>query len=232
MPTLPARLATGAERWFGRPATVTAVEDLTPGLRRVTFAVPALRGRSWTPGQEIEVRVAERDFRHYTPIGFDPDTGALAVVFALHSGGPGTAWARELATGDRTAVMGPAGGLRRRGGQRELFLGDATALGLFASLLPSAGEAFGAVEVPAPDGAGAAALVPGLDVLPARAEPGAALDRWLGDRIGVVPDAAQRACLVGHAQSIQRHRAALRAAGLARGAVTVKPYWATGKRGL
>lgn len=42
MPTLPARLATRAERWFGHPATTTAVTELSPGLRRLTFTVPDL----------------------------------------------------------------------------------------------------------------------------------------------------------------------------------------------
>lgn len=232
MPTLPARLAATAERWFGHPAVVTAVEDLSPGLRRVVFTGDALRGRRWTPGQEVEFRVADREFRHYTPTVVDPDAGVVEVLFADHGDGPGAAWARALAPGDDVGVMGPAGGIRGRITDRRLLLGDASTLGLFACFAAFGhGAVLGAVEVPAGDVEAAAALVPDLHVLPAAADPGVALHEWTISHYVADPRRDQ-AYLVGHAQTIQALRTQLRAQGMPRAAITTKPYWATGRTGL
>jgi NADPH-dependent ferric siderophore reductase len=71
--------------------------------------------------------------------------------------------------------------------------------------------------------------MPHLDVLTAHAEPGAALCAWAAERglIGV-----DRAYLAGHARTVQRLRDLLRRAGLPRGSITGKAYWATGRAGL
>lgn len=229
MPTLPSpRLAGAAERWFGRPGTVVSLDEPAPGLRRVGFEVPALRDKPWTRGQEIEFRVSERGFRHYTMCAVDPGSGLLEVLFALAADGPGTRWARGLALGDPVAVMGPGGGVRRQAGERELFLGDSTALGLFHALAPTAAEATGAVEVPADTVPAARALLPGLDVLTEGAEPGEALLGWLGALDAPPP----RACLAGHAGTLQDLRRLLRERGLGRSAIATKAYWATGRAGL
>lgn len=53
MPEMPAFLANLLEPRFARAATVMAVEELAPRLRRVRFAGPALRGVSFRAGQEI-----------------------------------------------------------------------------------------------------------------------------------------------------------------------------------
>lgn len=238
MPSLPAPLAASAERFFGRSATVAAVEDLSPGLRKATFAVPTLARRPWTMGQEIEIRASARDMRHYTIAGVDPSTGDIDVVFALHADGPGTAWARALSVGDGFELLGPVGSVRRRAGRRELFLGDASTLGLFAALLPTAGSAYGAVEVPAADVDAATAFVPGLDVLTAQDQPGAALREWLHEHhpavapTGSAAAAPTRACLAGHGQTIQALRSRLRLLGVPRSTCATKPHWATGRRGL
>ena len=148
MPSLPTPLAARAERWFGRPATVVEITALSPGLARVGFAGPHRRGRSWVRGQEVEFQVGDREFRHDTPADVDPESGRFDVVFVRHGDGPGTAWLAGLGVGSEVGVMGPGGGLRREPDRRELFLGDATALGLFAALIPTSGDARGAVEVP------------------------------------------------------------------------------------
>lgn len=231
MPTLPVRLASASERWFARPATVDAVADLSPGLRRVAFTVPALADREWTRGQEVEFRVGERDFRHYTPAAVDPAAGRIEIVFVRHGDGPGAAWAEGLRDGDEVGVLGPGGGVRRTPGTRELFLGDGTALGLFAALAPTAGSVSGAVEVPEADRAAAAGAVPGLAVLAAGPEPGAALAAWLREHLAVA-ERPERACLAGHVGTLTALRRDLREAGLPRGAIATKAHWATGRRGL
>jgi NADPH-dependent ferric siderophore reductase len=238
MPTVPATLASSAERLFGRPATVRSVTDLSPALRRVRLEVPALAGRPWVRGQEVEFRVAPRELRHYTLANVDEVSGVVEILFALHATGPGTEWARALTAGEHVEVLGPGGGLRRKGGASELFLGDATALGLFTAIMPTAAAAEGAVEVPADELEAAAALLPGLDVVPAGAEPGAALRAWLHEHHPAVVtggDAAglpRRATLAGHGRTIQALRSRIRLLGMPRSLCVTKLHWETGRRGL
>jgi len=233
MPTMPAPLARRAERWFARPAVVTASRVLSPGLRRVTIVVPGLVGRAGTAGQEVEFLVSERDFRHYTAACFNPADGSFDIVFALHGAGPGSAWAAGLQPGDPVPVMGPGGGVRWQRPARPVLLGDATAIGLFMALaadLPPGGDLAGAVEVPAADVVATRELLPRLRVLAAEAAPGAALRDWLAAARPLL--AEDRYYLVGHAQTINTLRALLRDRGATRSNVITKAYWATGRRGL
>jgi NADPH-dependent ferric siderophore reductase len=237
MPSLPAPLAARAERWFGRPATVVEITELSPGLVRVGFAGPHWPGRSWVRGQEVEFRVGDREFRHYTPADVDPGSGRFDVVFVRHGDAPGTAWLAGLRVGSEVGVMGPGGGLRREPDRRELFLGDATTLGLFAALIPTSGDASGAVEVPAEDVAAAAALVPDLAVVVTGAAHGSALDSWLGahadDLVRGQEPPPEQACLAGHVGTIDLLRRRTRTEfGLPRRAVATKAHWTEGRRGL
>lgn len=233
MPSLPAPLAARAERWFGRPATVVEVVDLSPGLVRVGFVGPHWRGRPWVRGQEVEFRVGDREFRHYTPADVDPGRGRFDVVFVRHGDAPGTAWLTGLALGAEVGVMGPGGGVRREPDRRELFLGDATALGLFAAIVPTSGDARGAVEVPAADLGAAAALVPALDVVVAGAVPGVALDAWLDGHVADREPAPEQVSLAGHVGTIDALRRRVRLQyGLGRRTVATKAHWADGKQGL
>jgi NADPH-dependent ferric siderophore reductase len=223
---------------MGRPAVAARVEVLSPGLVRVTFEGEALRARQWQQGSEIEFRVSTRDFRHYTPASFDDDAGRIEVVFQLHGSGPGADWVRGVRTGDEVVILGP---VRRsswlRNGRRPVFVGDASALGLFQALiasLPDATDAVGVVEVPEADLDAASDLVPTLTVVASTDVPGEASLTWLADELSGTPDVAY---LAGHAQSIQRQRAVLCDAagdrpGLRRRNVVTKPFWATGKVGL
>lgn len=236
MPTLPVALAVKAARWFGRPATVTAVDVLAPTLRKVTFEGENLRGKPWAAGQEIEFHVAAGDFRHYTPSVFDRTAGHLEVIFSTRAGGPGSHWVANLSPGDTVGVMGPGGGvatLPAEPGTRLVLLGDITTAGLFHGLLTAAGpvDASGAVEVHPDDRNAVKHLLPGLHVLDAGDEPGSALTAW-ADRLDTPSSAPVRVLIAGHAQTAQRIRSLLRARGFGRRDVTVKAYWATGKTGL
>lgn len=239
MPRMPAVLADSMTRWMGRPATVTDVTQLSPGLLRVTFEGEALRGRPWVPGCEVEFRVSERELRHYTPAAYDAEKGSMDVVFQLHGEGPGVAWARGLGVGDQVLVLGPGGRPWLRPGTRpgssHLFAGDATAVGLFSVLIAALGPAAtvtGAVEAPTADVGAVKAMLPRLTVLPAvKGRPGEALNHWLKEHVQVAPDAAY---LAGNAHSVQRLRARLCSAplGMRRGDVAAKAFWAAGRTGL
>jgi NADPH-dependent ferric siderophore reductase len=96
-----------------RVLTVVAVEHLTPRMRRVHFASPALRDfASAAPDDHVKLFFdggAGPCMRDYTPRRFDADTGELTIDFALHEAGPATAWALSAAVGDRLEIGGPRG---------------------------------------------------------------------------------------------------------------------------
>lgn len=217
MPSLPAVLASRAEQWFGRLTTVTSIVELSPGLRRVTFHTPSTDAGVCVAGAEIEFLVNDRDFRHYPPIPGPDNT--YDVVFTRSAGGPGTEWAHALRIGDTAHVLGPSRSVKRA--PRELLLGDATAIGLFAAMLVDAPGQVGAVEMPAADREAAAAALPGLDVVVAGARPGEALAVWLA----AAPEHPHdRAVLAGHARSVQELRRSPRERGTPRAAIMTKTY--------
>ncbi|APR87331.1 Iron-chelator utilization protein [Minicystis rosea] len=241
MPEMPAFLANVLEPRFARRALVTDVVDLAPGLRRVRFAGDALRGVSFLPGQEVEFRVSDRAFRHYTPSRFDAARGEMEIVFFLHGDGPGTTWARKLAPNDHANVLGPGGRFALHDtAEIHVFLGDETTLGLFAVMAQAAkGRVLGAVEIDAQRVGGATdeqrwpALV-GLD-LPAVERTcearGDVLLRWIEEQRALPPEGV---CfyLAGHTGSIVRMRDHLLQRGWSRRSIRTKAYWADGKRGL
>ncbi|MEM9493720.1 MAG: siderophore-interacting protein [Myxococcota bacterium] len=232
MPELPAFLANVLEPRFARPAQVVEVEPLSPRFRRVRFAGQALRGVSFTPGQEIEFRVSARAFRHYTPSRFDAEAGEVEVIFFLHGHGPGSRWAAELATGREVNVLGPGGRLRLRDGREHVFLGDETTVGLFVAMAHAAtARVVGAIELDTDEHPVLEQIGLELDAIPRLGQRGEALLDWLG-RNQQSPDIARCFYLAGHTGTIVRLRSALRSAGWERTCIRTKPYWADGKRGL
>lgn len=114
-----------------RLLTVTAVEDLTPSLRRVTLSGPLERFESDAaddhvklifpfPGKtEVELpelgergisRTAERPpMRDYTPRRFDAAAGELVIDIVVHGDGPGATWAAGAVPGTTVGQVGPRG---------------------------------------------------------------------------------------------------------------------------
>lgn len=232
MPELPAFLADLIEPRFARRATVAMVLDLAPRLRRVRFQCDALRGSRVLPGDEVEFRVSDRAFRHYTVARFDVLTGTFDVVFFLHGGGPGSSWAAALRTGQSLSVLGPGGGLEPTEAPRRVFLGDETALGLFACLFESDERGWaGAIEA-GPEAGQLPTLVElGLLGISRSDRRGDALGAWLEQSsFGGARDTAFY--LAGHAGSVSRLRRWLLASGVPRRNLRCKAHWADGKRGL
>ncbi len=125
-----------------RHLTVTGVERVTPGMRRVHFASPDLRDfGSPSPDDHVKLFLTAPDgsacMRDYTPRAFDADAGTLAIDFALHDGaapshesvGPATAWALAARAGDTLEIGGPRGStLVPDDFDWVLMVGDETAL--------------------------------------------------------------------------------------------------------
>ncbi len=92
--------------------TVTAIEDVTPHFRRITFHAPALLGgqpvepaewiRLWAPD---ETRPGREHMRGYTMVNPDPLRGEVSLEFVLHDpAGPACSWARNAKVGDTVAA--------------------------------------------------------------------------------------------------------------------------------
>lgn len=235
MPEMPRFLADALTPIFARTAQVQEIKEVAPRLRRVRFAGHSLCGRRFRPGQEIEFRVSERAFRHYTPASYDARAGTLDVLFYLHGKGPGSAWAESLAPGQEVGVLGPGGsfGLEPEAAHH-LFLGDETCLGLFAAMLAAlpAGALSGAIELEPGAESWPAALGLSLVAIPrVEGSRGAALLHWL-DAQRPRAESGRVAYLAGHAGTIASLRASLLARGWSPRAIKTKPYWADDKRGL
>lgn len=117
-----------------RSVTVTAVEQLTPKMRRIRFASPDLHDfASDAPDDHIKLFFDDaalgRRMRDYTPRRFDPVLGTLTIDFALHQAGPATAWALAAKPGDRLEIGGPRGStILADDFDWYLLIGDETAL--------------------------------------------------------------------------------------------------------
>lgn len=234
MPELPRVLADLFTAPFNRPIQVAKIEDLDEKLRRVHFQGSSLRGLTFRPGQEIEFRVSDTSFRHYTPAQLDPQGESLKVLFYLHDLGPGSAWARALREGQTIQLLGPGGKFGLRSGSQHIFLGDESTLGLFQALHHAArGKITGVLETEASQSHWPKLL--GLDALhsiergPQR---GQALLEWLEEHFDAHHRQDSQYYLAGHAQSLVPLRRTLKARGCKRGHIHSKIYWASGKRGL
>jgi len=94
-----------------RNLTVTAVEQLTPHFRRITFTDESLVdfvSASFDDHIKVFAGDARRD---YTPRRFDNAARELVIEFALHGDGPAAEWAARAAPGHTLAIGGPKGSM-------------------------------------------------------------------------------------------------------------------------
>src|SRR4051812_44051931 len=80
-------------------AQVTHIQFLSRELKQVQFTGDFSKA-GFYPGQEIQIRVDDHHFRHYTLSASDEKQAACSVIFHLHHKGPGSRWAASLQTGD------------------------------------------------------------------------------------------------------------------------------------
>ncbi|PXW97628.1 NADPH-dependent ferric siderophore reductase [Sphaerotilus hippei] len=98
-----------------RHLVVRRVADLSPQVRRITFAGDEL-GDFVSASFDDHVKLmwpapegVEPVRRDYTPRRFDPVAGELDIEFALHGHGPAAAWAAQAAPGQTLMIGGPRG---------------------------------------------------------------------------------------------------------------------------
>jgi NADPH-dependent ferric siderophore reductase len=220
---------------------VDDIVQITPRMRLIGVTGPELNGLSWTPGQQVRVRVSDpfggSALRTYSVWSYQEDRFELCILD--HSdGGPGARWARGLQVRDEVLFRKPEGNfVAADPAPYHLFAGEETASVAFGAMLgalPQDARVYGAVEVPGEDdrlplprsqeltwcfrGNASAAASPLLPMvvreLDLPAEPGVAY-------------------LAGEARTCQAVRAHLvKERGWPRRSVRIKPFWAPGKRGL
>lgn len=157
---------------------VIGIRHVTPHLVRITLGGEQLAGftslgfddhvkvmvpSDWEacdslPPLDPEGMVAELPepvMRDYTPHHFDPAASTLQVDFALHDGGPATAWAHRAKLGGKLLVGGPRSSfVVGTGFDWHLLVGDDTALPAMRrrlAELPAGSRAVVLAEVDGPE---------------------------------------------------------------------------------
>jgi NADPH-dependent ferric siderophore reductase len=233
---------------FFRTGEVTAVDQITARMRRITLAVPEL---DWMPGQQVRVCVGDvtspadwlnglrRSYSIWEYAG-----GLLRLCVLEHSpagsagpdgpAGPGARWARSLAVGQQVLFSPPEGAMVVRSAPYHVFVGEETAavaFGAMLSALPDA-DVRGVIEVDSP-----ADRLPLARELTWRYRDGApaASSATLTAAVAELdlPPEPGAAYVAGEARTVQavcQHL--IRDRGWPRRAVRSKPFWTPGKTGM
>lgn len=112
---------------------VTAVEDITPRMRRIQVTSPELKDFRYLPGQDMALAFARSDGltvrRRYTIRHFDRNRLLMDLDFVMHGDGPGMRWAEGARAGAAIDAIGPRGKITLApDSDWHLFAGDATAV--------------------------------------------------------------------------------------------------------
>ena len=224
-------------------ATVIAVCDLTPRMRRLTVSAPTLRGLDPRPAQDVELLLTDdtgrRVKRRYTIRHARSGVGEFDLDALLHGTAlsPGARWAANAQPGDPIAFVGPRGRLELTGADWHLFVGDESALPAIAEL----------VEALPPEQTAIAMLEVGdaSDELPLRRPHGGELETHWIRRDGAQPGrpnllssglaglsprpGSGHGYLLGESRAMVALRPRLRGLGLEDSAMYLKGYWNLGR---
>lgn len=118
------------------PVQVTSVESLADRLHKIRFEGDFSKSKKeFIPGNVIEFRISDTEFRHYTPSYFDQKDGVCEVLFYLHDKGPGSKWVAGLKPGDKLNLLGPGGKVKYNSSSKtHIAFGDETSLGSFVCI--------------------------------------------------------------------------------------------------
>ncbi|MHC9042957.1 SIP domain-containing protein [Microbacterium saperdae] len=232
MPTFPALVGTLAEALSGYSAHVLDIAAPARGFLYIEFRASPPTG-GWQPGHEIQIMATSTQARRYTAYrvtGHD----RLGILVALDADGPGTAWVRRLRRGEDVTLVATKHRPLRLPPAPRLILGDGSALGTIDAYARAVPSSIVALETAPSSVAALRERWPQFQLLPARTEPGTAIQAWLEEAVADGRlNGIHGALLLGHAGSLQQQRRMLVGHGLLdRRAVTTKPYWATGRAGL
>lgn len=242
MPTVPKWLGNTLEAVFTaqmHPVQVTHTALISKQLKKVRFE-GNLEKVGFKPGQVVEFRVTDTDYRHYTPSFFDAGNGVCEVLFYLHQMGVGSDWAEQLKPGDLYKMLGPGGRLCYDDSYSHHFLfGDETSAGWFqcmeAAISRKGQSYFGLIELDEKNKCWMDDVVIPAHVVPkSPLQPGMGaidlLSSWAND----FWEEARQTCfyLTGRAKSIQAFKKLLLEKEISPKQIRTEPYWADGKKGL
>lgn len=228
---------------------IAAVGLVTPTLRRIRITADAVADWGHVPGQHVRIQINDPlsvygllrpadTLRTYSVVAHRPDRREFEIWAHLYGGdGIGLRWARGARAGDPVTFWGPMGNLAVRPAPYHLFVGEETGSCAFNALLPALPPGQPAVvvaesdwledQVPLPAGATV------HRVHRAGAAPASSVALLEAVRALDLPNEPGAAYLAGEAltgRAIRDHLVGER--GWPRDAVTVKPFWTPGKRGL
>ncbi len=173
--------------------TVTEHDDLTPWLRELHLEGD-LGGFAPWPGQDLMVLVppaaAAPRWRRYTVRRLDAAAGWLDLWVTTECDGPGAAWARGAAAGDRVEAVGPRGKIALRADvDSHVFVVDAAGLAAMCAMVESLdhGTVRTVCALPDTEGDGHEAVLPLTpeDLVPMHHVADAEDLEWLGQVVDV-----------------------------------------------
>jgi NADPH-dependent ferric siderophore reductase len=104
-------------------------------VAEVDLYLPGVNMLKWTQAQHIKCKVADYEYRDYTPCGWDAETSTCTLIIHTGHDGAGATWARGLQQGDIFSYVGIGSSMQRPAENAHLvFLGDESAIGHFYAL--------------------------------------------------------------------------------------------------
>lgn len=194
--------------------------------------------RIFVPGNVIEFRVSDTEFRHYTPSLFDAKEGIVEAIFYLHDKGPGSKWLEELQEGATLKLLGPGGRMKYDPAASEHFVfGDETSLGLMQCMSNAAALAGKNCTCVAELDAGHLNWpqligVPAIPVLKDEQHEHASAIPQIQIFLNRIYKSEAAFYLSGNAGSIKTARKYLLEQNIQAAQIQTDPYWAAGKTGL
>lgn len=240
MPRMPKWLADFSEQAFKgayKQTVITEIEYYAPKLKRVRYQGDALRTVQWKPAQEVEFRVNDTEYRHYTPMCWNQEIGYTDVLFYLHGKGPGSDWASQLQVNDELLLIGPGGKfIIPEGSSKIVMMGDETTLSTFYGMqqqLPKGASDVHCLIECEPEAMDWPEKI-GMKAVPLQRIPsftGRVQEEWLRQHLKTAATATAY-FLSGNADTIKNLRRLLVSTGVPGAQIKMKPYWLEGKKGL
>ncbi|HEV3370663.1 MAG TPA: siderophore-interacting protein [Acidimicrobiales bacterium] len=220
---------------------VTAVEAVSPSMRRIRCTAPGLGQLSYQPGQDLMLAVpgpGNGSFRRrYTIRSLDRAAASVDIDVVLHGDGPAAAWAASCQPGQRIEAIGPRGKVTVQAeADWHLFAGDDSAMPAslaMAESLPTPEDALVVLEV---DGVADQQQVSATDGRPigvhwvhrAGADPASSAKLVAALNGLELPAGRGHAYLAGELRVVADMRRTLVERGLTAAQISAKPYWRAG----
>lgn len=239
MPSMPKWLGNFSEKFFSKyykQTIVAEIEYYDKNLKRVRYQGVELKNINWQPAQEIEFRVTDTEYRHYTPMLWNEKEGYVDVLFYLHNKGPGSLWAANLKKEDSVTLIGPAGKfVAKKEYKKTVMIGDETSLSTYYGMqkLLKSNETICVLEMNQNALKWAEKIGLEATVIETKNnEIGKKTEKWLENFVEQSEAKEYMYFLSGNANTIKKLRRLLVRKKINSKHIFIHPYWAEGKKGL